>query len=65
LPIKILTVPAFLVGALLSGNVHQPSVIGAWSVFLLYAWGLIYGIWSIVEKLMNRQHINDIPEKPN
>jgi hypothetical protein len=47
LPVKILVAPAFMVGALISGNVHQPSAIGAWSVFLLYAWLLMYAVMAI------------------
>ncbi len=48
LPVKVLVAPAFIVGSLLSGNVHQPSVLGAWFVFFLYAWCLCHILIRLV-----------------
>jgi len=64
LPIKILVAPAFIVGAIFSGNVHQPSAIGAWLVFLLYAWLIIYGMWTLVAKLGRHTVPNQSPQPP-
>lgn len=55
LPIKILVAPAFIVGSLISGNVHQPSAIGAWSVFLLYAWLLMYPLVAVISKWRSKR----------
>ena len=74
LPIKLLVAPAFIVGAFLSGNVHQPSAIGAGLVFLLYAWVLVYTALSLVSRLLgsrskkrtkpSAQAEGDMPEPP-
>ena len=55
LPIRLLVAPAFIIGALVSGNVHQPSVIGAWLVLLTYLWLVTYAIMAFVGSWLGKR----------